>query len=524
MHTTSKTPADAGPHRSGSTARTRGAGRRVVAATASAGLVALLGLLTACAPAERTPSALQSETFPGVYAQTIAWGSCDESFGPNAETAERLDGLGSPVDTFECATVEAPLDWDRPRVHETIDLAVVRIPATGPEKLGSLFGNPGGPGGSGIDYTWNQTASPGFRGLLEHYDVIGFDPRGIGRSSAVDCEPVSSIFEVQLAVCADEEPLARSMGTSQVARDMDLLRALQGEEEMNYLGYSYGTILGATYATLFPERVGRMVLDSAPDETWAAPAGTFDQAVSMANELVAMLEDCEETEGVTACPITSEDQLLAAEEALDAEPLVGSDGTEVSGAMLRGYLMTGLYGRAVTRVTVLNHVAGLFERDPEEIDAVIQAMAEGGASVSAGGQIVRCHSLPQDPGILQLLEHVEEQGVPRLLGGPEITDDVLRPFADLSCDALPESGTDLDAFTAPDDQTILVIGIEGDHATPFENGKNLARQMGNTRFLTVEGHGHGASFTDRSSCADEATTAFLLEGELPEPGTVCPAN
>ncbi|WP_440311620.1 alpha/beta hydrolase [Leucobacter chromiireducens] len=497
---------------------------RTLLTAASAGLVAALALLTACAPVERTASALQSETFPGAYAQTIEWGECGDDFGLDAETAKRVGDLGAPVDTFECATVEAPLDWNTPRNHDTIELAVVRVPATGPTKLGALFGNPGGPGGSGIDYTWNQTASPGFQELLAHYDVIGFDPRGTGRSDAVDCEPVSSIFEVQLAVCADDFPLARTMGTSQVARDMDLLRALQGEDRMNYLGYSYGTILGATYSTLFPERVGRMVLDSAPDETWAAPAGTFDQAVAMATELVAMVEDCEETPGVTACPITSEDELLAAQAALTEQPIVASDGTEVTGDTLSGYLMTGLYGRALTRVTVLNHVAGLLERDPAQVDAVVAAMSDGGAAVSSSGLIVRCHSLPDDPGIVELLNHIEDQGVPRLLGGPEITDDVLRPFADVSCDALPESGTDLEAFSAPDDQTMLVIGIEGDHATPFANGKNLAMQMGNTRFLTVEGHGHGASFTDRSSCADQATTAFLLEGELPAKGTVCPAN
>jgi len=140
------------------------------------------------------------------------------------------------------------------------------------------------------------------------------------------------------------------------------------------------------------------------------------------------------------------------------------------------------------------------------------------------GQIVSCHSAPKDPNIVGLLEDIQDKGTPKLLGGPEIPDETIKPFADLTCGALAESGDDLTAFNAPKDKPVLVIGVTGDHATPFENGKNLAAELGNARFLTYDGHGHGASYTGRSTCIDNATTAFLLTGELPEEGKVCLPN
>lgn len=488
-----------------------------VAALAAAGL-----LLSACSPAiDDSASGVQAESFPAVYAQTIDWRACDEDSGLTDTARQRLEDADVPVETFECATVQAPLDWNEPKNHETIDLAVVRIPAMGGEKIGTLFGNPGGPGGSGIDFTLGMTKNKSFQAVLEQYDFIGFDPRGVGRSTPIECEEYSSVREIQLALCAEEQPLAHSMGTSQVARDMDLLRTLQGEDKLDYLGYSYGTILGATYSTLFPERVGRMVLDSAPDNTWASPTGSFTQSVAMTTEVIAMLENCGTLYEVEICPLTSEDDLGEKMQELMDQPLIATDGTEINGWTIYNYLQTGLYGRDVGRPVVLETMGKALAGDQESVDAIAEALAGGGAAVSFSGQIVSCHSLPQDPDIVGLVETIEEVGVPKLLGGPEVSEEVVAQFADISCGALPESGDDLEAFSAPDDSTILMLGVTGDHATPYENGQALAAQMGNTRFVTLEGHGHGASFTDRSSCADDAVTNFLLRGELPEKGLVC---
>lgn len=482
-------------------------------------------LLGGCSAApDESASATQREEFSAFYTQTVNWGECNDGFGLGDDTAERLRTLNAPIETFECAMIQAPLDWNDAENTKTIDLAVVHIPATGDDRIGTLFGNPGGPGASGLSYTYGMVASDDFAPVLERYDIIGFDPRGIEHSTPVECEEYSSVREIQLARCADAQPLAHTMGTSQVARDMDLLRALQGEEKLDYLGYSYGTILGATYSTLFPERVGRMVLDSAPDETWAAPTGSYTQRLAMVSEVVAMLEGCDTDYPQVSCEITTEDELIAAIAALEAEPMVTSDGDEISGSTLLEYLQAGLYGRDVERPIVLETMARALAEDQSGIDAIGAAMDDGGAAVSFAGQIVSCHSLPQDPDILGLLDTMEARGVPKLLGGPELSDDLVRAFADISCGALPEASDDLESFTAPRDTTVLMLGITGDHATPYENGRALAEQMGNTRFVTLEGHGHGASFSQRSTCIDEVVVSFLTEGKLPKDGLVCEAD
>ncbi|MGJ0204037.1 alpha/beta hydrolase [Leucobacter sp. gxy201] len=495
-------------------------GKRIFASAAALAVAGLL--LSACAPAaDDSPSGVQAESFPAVYAQTIDWGECDADYGLHDTGRERLREEGVAHETFECAMITAPIDWNDPKNHGTIELAVVHIPATGGEKIGTLFGNPGGPGASGIDYTFGMTVSSAFQQVMEQYDLIGFDPRGIGRSTPIECEQMSNVRELQLALCAAEQPLAHSMGTSQVARDMDLLRTLQGEPKLDYLGYSYGTILGATYSTLFPERVGRMVLDSAPDDTWAAPTGNYTQSLAMVAEIDAMLANCGTLYEVEVCPLRSDDDLGAKMQQLAEQPLVASDGTEIDGWTLFSYLQTGLYGRDVGRPVVLDTVGAALAGDQQGIDAIAEALAGGGASVSFAGQIVGCHSLPQDPDILGLIETIEKMGAPELLGGPEISEEFVAQYADISCGALPESGDDLESFSAPEGTTVLVLGVTGDHATPYENGRHLAAQMGNTRFVTLEGHGHGASYTDRSTCIDDAVTQFLLAGELPEQRLVC---
>jgi len=348
----------------------------------AAALLSAAVLLSGCAAAGAGgqaggESAKQAKAFPEVFAQTITWGECGDDFGLSDELVGKILEKGAPqdvVDALECATVKAPLDWNDPENTETIELAVTHLPATGGEKIGTLLGNPGGPGVSGLDFMFGMLASPGFEQVYAQYDLIGFDPRGIGRSTPVECEDVSSIREVQLATCAEDFPLARSMGTSQVARDMDMLRALQGEEKLDYLGYSYGTILGSTYVTLFPERTGRVVLDSAPDATWASPTGHFDQAVAMSTEIVAMVEGCGQLYQVDACPVNSEDAIIAMLATLDEAPLVATDGTEINGGMMYGYLMTGLYGRDAKRATVLETVGRALGGDQEGIDDIARDM------------------------------------------------------------------------------------------------------------------------------------------------------
>ncbi|WP_336652395.1 MULTISPECIES: alpha/beta hydrolase [unclassified Leucobacter] len=492
--------------------------------TAAFALLALGGLgLSACSPAvDDSASARQAESFPGVYAQSIEWGECDLSEIED-RAAKRLEERGAPLDEYECALVEAPLDWNDPSNHETIELSVNRRAATGDgEPIGTLFVNPGGPGGSGVDLAYRVSVMNGAEPVTERYDVVGFDPRGIGRSSAIDSPGFSSVRELEIALCADANPLAHSMGTSQVARDMELLRALVDDEKAHYLGYSYGTVLGATYATLFPERVGRMVLDSAIAARWASPQQTFAQQAATAHEVVELLSTCATEYAQADCPIDSEEALRQAMQRLAEAPLVASDGSEIDGGLLFSYLASSLYGIPETRDLALETLAGAMRGEQQSIDGIVESMANGGAAVGPQGLIVRCHSFPADPDLVGFVEYVEEAGIPELLGGPEVNDESLGPWVDLSCDALPESGDDItESFSGSPDAPILVVGVTGDHATPYEGSQQLVRELGNARLLTLDGHGHGASFAERSSCVNDATVAYLLTGELPAEGTVC---
>jgi pimeloyl-ACP methyl ester carboxylesterase len=493
---------------------------------ALAALAAGVLVLSGCAPAvDDSENALQAETFPGVYAQTIEWGECDLSEIEDG-AAKRLEEKGAPLDEYQCAAVEAPLDWNDPRTHETIELSVNQRAATGDgEPLGTLFVNPGGPGASGVDLAYRLSIMPGAERVTERYAVVGFDPRGIGRSSRIDCPGFSDVAELEIALCADANPLAHSMGTSQVARDMELLRTLLGDDSLHYLGYSYGTVLGATYATLFPERVGRLVLDSAISANWGAPVNRFKQQAAIARETVALLSGCATEYGRSDCPIESEEQLQQAIDRLDETPLVASTGDELDGGVLLEFLTASLYGIPEGRELALDRLASAMRGEQQGIDEILESMASGGAAVGIEGSIVSCHSFPDDPDLVGFLEYVEEAGLPEMLGGPEIDDEALLPWIDLSCDALPESGDDItDSFSGSPDAPILVIGVLGDHATPYEGSEQLVRELGNARLLTLDGHGHGASYLGRSSCVNDATTAYLLEGELPEPGAVCESD
>ena len=142
--------------------------------------------------------------------------------------------------------------------------------------------------------------------------------------------------------------------------------------------------------------------------------------------------------------------------------------------------------------------------------------------VKVDGTIVRCHSFPTDPLLPELIAHIKDVGLPLLMGGPMINDETVKPYVDLACDALPNSGGDInDSFSGSPDARILVIGITDDHATPYPGAQRMVKELGNATLLTLEGSGHAASYGKRSSCIDDYTTAYLLEGAMPKSGTVC---
>lgn len=484
----------------------------------------------ALAPAaDRTHGASwQRENFENFYEQTITWGECTaEHSGFSPENEELLKETGFDYANYECGTVTAPLNWGDPDDNRTLELAVSRTVSTGSDQQVPLFTNPGGPGIGGIQHAMSLATDPSFAPVLESHQLWGFDPRGIGASTPVVCESDSEVAAVQLAECAASSEVANYMGTSQVARDMELLRSLAGGERLDYLGYSYGTMLGATYATLFPEKAGRMVLDSAENAQWGALTHNYDQMVAVSKAVGTLAERCSDlttSEGAAVtCPFTSEREMLDYQKSLTDKPLVASDGTEITGLELRDYLTSQLYGPDVMQGDGLDLLGKAKAGDKEAVDALAQMIAHNSAEIDTAGQLVVCPSKPKTPDVEALLAHMKEVGVPEFIGGPEITDEVLAEFTEFDCAVLPATGTDITtSFDASKVSTdLLVIGITGDHATPYQHGKELARQLGKASFVTLEGTGHGASFSGRSTCVDELATAYLVDGTVPKDGTVC---
>lgn len=515
--------------------------RRVLLQGASIASAAML-VLAACTPsvgaqdAEQSASAAdtahgaawQQKNFSSFYTQKIDWRACTEQDGLDEGVSEALKVTDNDSSNYQCGTVKAPMNWADPTDTRTIDLAVIRIPSTAKDGTGTpLFNNPGGPGASGVVHTMTLPASPGFDKVREKYELWGFDPRGIGNSTPLNCEePEGQPSTVTLANCVAKNEHAQYMGTSHVARDMEMLRVLSGAEQLNYHGYSYGTVLGATYATLFPDKAGRIVLDSADDARWASLTNDFDQQVAVSKAVGKMADNCStmktfEGEKVT-CPFTSEREMLDYINTLNETPLKTSDGYEFTGADMKDYLTTALYMDPGALLDLLGKAkAG----DQESTDVVSQVVREGGASVSPAGTIALCPSAPSKANVPALIEHMKEVGVPEFLGGPSINEDLITKSAQLylDCAAVPSTGTDINtSFDASKVKTpILVVGITGDHATPYQHGQELTKQLGNATLLTVEGEGHGASFAGRSECADEKVADYLLEGKVPEKGATC---
>jgi pimeloyl-ACP methyl ester carboxylesterase len=458
------------------------------------------------------------------YEQTLAWEPCG--------------------DGFDCTTVRAPLDWSDPLAGE-IDLSVIRHRATGGEPIGSLLTNPGGPGASGVGLIRDSLAFAVGQPLQEQYDVIGFDPRGVGESTAVRCfdaaEMDAYLYGVPSAprgseewtaeltdrnaafaeACdAGSEGLLPYITTENAARDMDLLRGVLGDSQLNYLGYSYGTFLGATYAKLYPDRVGRLVLDGAIDPSVSGYDVSTTQAVGFESALRAYMADCLESDD---CPFRGTvDEAMADLGALlasvDAAPLPAADGRQLGADALTTAIVAALYSQD-SWVFLSSALGDVLQGDPELafVLADFYYNRQDGQYLDNSTEAFRAYNCMDYPA--ETDEAAEAAAEERIAAeAPTIAPYWSGPDP---CEVWPYPPTGVrEAITAEGAAPIVVIGTTNDPATPYEWSVSLADQLASGVLVTRVGEGH-TGYNKGNACVDSAVETYLLEGTVPEDGLRC---
>jgi len=501
-----------------------------------AGVVPAVGAAPAAAAKAAVPKGLES-----FYGQKVEWYDCGATGGME-KSADRTG--------FQCAKVKVPLDYSQP-AGQTIEIAMKKHLATGSTRQGTLFMNPGGPGGSGVDDVGGMAASA-FSGVQSAYDIIGFDPRGIGSSTAITCssdaeakamEGVSPVdgagapvaFEQRAAVISEQikqfeascaantkpAELLDHVDTVSVARDLDVLRALSGDQKLNYLGLSYGTYLGAHYAELFPANTGRLVLDGALDPSLTYSERRQGQARGFERALRNYVAWCQSGQ---SCPLTGDvdagvQQIGDVFTSANQSPVPSSDPNRpVTGEEMKRIVGFVLYfpensWSAVSEALgqVINqHDASTFRAMADEIAAHPQ--------VNTGANIgINCLDYRVEGNMATWTAQSKEleRIAPRFATVSEA--------GDLGCQAWGHTGTrPSKALHAKGAAPILVIGTTGDPATPYEWAEALADQLDSGQLLIWEGNGHAAyTNSGHGPCVTQAVDTYLLTGTMPKKGLTC---
>ena len=470
-------------------------------------------LATACT---RSPAPVSSSHPPSPAAGSIAWTDC---------------GGG-----LQCGKLTVPLDYAHPSAG-TIDIYLNRKPATDKaNRIGSVLINPGGPGASGIAYL--QESLDTFANLNRRFDLVGFDPRGVGQSSGVVCadaateeafDELDGVLddpqEKQAAIAADKAYAAgcqqRSgrvlpyVDTTSAARDMDLIRAAVGDPKLTYLGFSYGTFLGQMYAHLFPKNVRALALDGVVDPALDANEDLLVYVKGFESNLQAFLTDCRARATANPrClfaqggdPGTRLNNLM---QRLDVTPIrVGSRN------LTRSMAVTGVQAALFDQSTwpYLDQALTLADRGDGQLLLQL-ALALFQADPPAQNLAVSCldKPVPTDVAAYDALTSEFQQASPFF--GPDFQ------YGNLVCAYWPVKPTGKpEALTADGAPPILLIGGTNDPATPYVEAQNVNKRLAGSVLLTRTGNGH-TSYAS-SQCSASATDAYLFDLTLPTAGTVC---
>ena len=461
------------------------------------------------------------------YSQVLKWKTCESG-------------------DFQCATAKAPMDWANPG-QATIHLALIRKVASGTSK-GSLLVNPGGPGASGYDYVRDSLTYAVDSTLRENYDIVGFDPRGVGHSSAVNCYSDPStldhyLFTIPKATVYTDAWIAENaaataafgqdclkytgallgkVDTTSAARDLDLLRATLGDKKLNYLGYSYGTLLGATYAELYPKKTGHLVLDGALDPTTSYFDTTKTQAVGFENAMRAYLKSCIGTKG---CPFTGTVNRAMADvrgilDDLNESPIRNNDGRELGSATMFTAIILPLYSKSDWKY--LNY---LFDDVANGSAKVAFSLADSYYSRSSDGtykdnsteafDAINCLDYTSDASVATMRVEAAELKKAAPTFGPQMS------YGGASCATWPFTSTRVPGpIAAVGSAPIIVVGTTNDPATPYVWAQGLAKQLQNGHLVTRKGDGH-TGYNKGNACVDSAVDNFFVHNTVPKADPKC---
>jgi len=474
----------------------------------------------------------------------------EESFSALSEYEQQKLDWSSCYDYFDCAELRVPIDYEDLSVG-TFRISVLRAPAKDPDKrLGAIVVNPGGPGGSGVDYAYNADYifSPD---ITDVYDVVGFDPRGVAMSEPIFCftpeeldknlasdskpdneDEITTTLEESEAFaqkCAENTEYLEHFTTHETARDMDILRAALGEKKLNYVGKSYGTYLGTLYADIFPANVGRFVLDGAVDPNIPMKEQNLAQAIGFDKALAAFVKDCATQSDCpfTGTPAEAQATIIATLQAAATSPLPQENPTDGDDRMItESLILIGMASSLYDDVDGWPKLRQAFTESAQNYgDTFLQLADEYSGRNPDGtfrsndfdsGAVIDCLDWKDRRTLDQYKADVQEFATKAPIFGPYIA------FSGVHCQFFPQPKTQRapNSLTTIKTAPIIVIGTIRDPATPYTWSVSLAKIFTGSRLISLDADGH-TGHGRGSACVDDAVDAFLLEGTLPSANLSC---
>lgn len=496
-------------------------------------LVAVVLLLAGCVSPKnqqtvedpRAKASASAGPLATFYNQSLDWSKCAEG---------------------QCATAQVPLDYADPAAG-SIGIALARSVASDGDPIGSLLINPGGPGASGVDFL-KSAKSLVSKDVQKHYDLVAFDPRGVQRSNPVKCvsnaeldtllafdpdystdagiQHVIDVYGDYGAACLKNTGAALAhVDTVSAARDLDVLRSALGDDQLHYLGFSYGTELGATYAALFPTSVGRMVLDGALPPTLTSTELSEGQAAGFEGALRAYVTDCQAGKD---CPLTGsvDDGLQQVRRLLEharVNPLPTTTDRVLTGSLAFYGIALPLYSKSSWPYLTQALRAAIDKGDGSVLlqlaDLYSDRSADGtySTNMTDAFNAINCvdtpHETPPNFDAMRAEAAQIDQVAPTVGAFFGFGDTVCAKWPVPAVAALPD-------YTAPGAPPIVVVGTTNDPATPYKWAQKMADLLSTGVLLTYQGEGHTA-YGSSNSCIAKAVDTYLLDGAPPADGTRC---